>query len=185
MRSKFRGGGFIAVLILIVAAAVAFDFASEKIPNILIILGILAGLYYRIGFLHDGAIGKIVFDLFFPLMLFFIFFVIKAFGAGDIKLLMVCGLFLGTANNLRCICLALLTAAMIGLFRLLIQGKLLSRFGSLFLYLKFLVVKLRYGNGEIEPYLSKERTERVAKIHFSLPILTGVLLVVLFNRLNG
>ena len=165
-------------LFILLATAVVYDFVSEKIPNYLIVIGLFAGVVYRLIFCRDAAVGKIFFDLFFPFFLFFIFFVIKAFGAGDIKLLMICGVFLGTSDNLWCIALALAAAAMIGLVRLLIHKTLLTRFGSLFRYFKKLALHYKYRNGEIEPYLAGERLRGFGKIHFSLPILIGAVMTV-------
>ena len=161
--------------------AVVYDFTTEKIPNELIIIGLISGLAYRLLCGKDISVGKLMLDLFFPLILFFLFFVLRLFGAGDIKLLMVCGLFLGTNNNLRCICLALAVAAMNGLLRLFIHGKFRKRFDSLLRHVKTSLCVIKQGGREIDSYLTKEKAEKVAKVHFSLPILLGVTLTLLFT----
>ena len=158
-----------------------YDFTTEKIPNELIIIGLVSGLIYRLLYGKDISVGKLMLDLIFPLILFFLFFVLRLFGAGDIKLLMVCGLYLGTNNNLRCICLALAVAAMNGLLRLFIHGKLRKRFDSLLRHVKTSLCVIKQGGREIDSYLTKEKAEKIAKVHFSMPILIGVTLTLLIT----
>lgn len=155
------------------SVAVLYDFRYEKIPNALILIGLVFGFFYRIVVCGDLRAGSILFGIIFPLILFFPFFVIKAFGAGDIKLLMMTGVYFGTEFNLRCIVLALLVAAMVGLVRLVVHKRILSRVDSLFGYLVILA-RLRGGKtGKSVSYLTGERKEEVAKIHFSLYVLIG------------
>lgn len=153
--------------------AVLYDFRYEKIPNALILIGLAFGFIYRLVVCGDCRIGSIVLGMFLPLLLFFPFFAIKAFGAGDIKLLMMTGVYFGTEHNFRCIGLALLAAAMVGLVRLMIHKKILSRFGSLFAYFKDLIRNLSGKTGISSPYLSGKRKAEAAKVHFSLYVLVG------------
>lgn len=169
-------------MILILSVATVFDLRCEKIPNELILIGLLSGGFHFFSFGLRQNIGNYILGIFLPLILFFPFFVIKAFGAGDIKLLMMTGSFLGSKSNLRCIGLALLAAAMVGLVRLSTHTIILSRFDSLFRYIKNL---LRKSNGTVgsshPPYLTKERKEEYAKIHFSIYVLIGAALTVAFG----
>ena len=173
------------VLILLLSTAVIFDFIDEKIPNALIVIGTLCGLYYRLGILRETSVGRLLLDYTFPLLLFFLFFAVKAMGAGDIKLLMVCGLFLGTAKNLWCIGLAVAIAAMVGIVRLLIHKRLRLRVVSLFRYFTKLIEELCAGNREMNPYIVKEQLDAAAKIHMAMPIFLGaVVTIFLEDRLN-
>jgi len=140
----------------------------------MIAAGLLMGFLYRILIVHDRRIGVLFFDLLFPFFLFLVFFAIRAIGAGDVKLFMITGLFLGTEKNLICIGLTFLLAAVFGTVRLIRHHKLLSRIETLLLYGMELYKYLKYkGRGPI-PYMTKERLDSVAKIHLSLPILLGV-----------
>ena len=169
-------------MILILSVATILDFRCEKIPNELILIGLLSGIFR---FLASGLrqnIGNYILGIFLPLILFFPFFAIKAFGAGDIKLLMLTGSFLGSKSNLRCIGVALLAAAMVGLVRSLTHTIILSRFDSLFRYMKNLL-KRTDGTAESNPspYLTPERKAEYAKIHFSLYVLIGAALTMAFG----
>ncbi len=163
-------------MIFILSIAVLFDLLYDKVPNVLIAAGLITGLIYRLFFINPANIPVLAADLLIPFLLFFPFFLIRAFGAGDIKLLMVTGLYLGTVLNFRCIGFAIAAAAMIGIAKLLIHKRLLSRFGALLGYGKSLMENIRLGR-DIPPYMTPERTDEAAKIHFSLPVLIGTLLV--------
>ena len=181
MFAVLSGGDYICILFILLSVAAVYDFTTEKIPNELILIGIISGFVYRIPVCGEYSVAVLLRDLFLPLLIFFIFFILKVFGAGDIKLLMVCGLFLGTDVNLCCICLALAVAAMSGLIRLLIHGILLSRFESLLRHIQTSVQMVKRGGGEIGSYLEKSEKEKVSKVHFSFPILLGALGAVLIT----
>ncbi|MBO4291950.1 MAG: prepilin peptidase [Lachnospiraceae bacterium] len=163
-------------MIFILSTAVVFDLLYDKVPNALIAIGLITGFLYRVTQENERSILILLADLVIPFLIFFLFFLIHAFGAGDIKLLMVTGLYLGTASNFRCIGFAFVAAAMIGIAKLMIHKRLLSRFGALLGYGKSLMESIRLGNN-IPPYITPERTDEAAKIHFSLPVLIGTLLV--------
>ena len=163
-------------MIFILSTAVVFDLLYDKVPNALIAIGLITGLLYRVTQENERSILILFADLMIPFLVFFLFFLIHAFGAGDVKLLMVTGLYLGTASNFRCIGFAIIAAAMIGIAKLMIHKRLLSRFGALLGYGKSLMESIRFGNN-IPPYITPERTDEAAKIHFSLPVLIGTLLV--------
>ena len=147
----------------------------EKIPNFIIVTGLILGVLYRLLIVHERRIGVLFLYLFFPFFLFFAFFIIKAIGAGDIKLFMITGLFLGTETNLFCIGLALLAAVCWGLVRLILSHKLLSRIKTLLLYIGELYRHMKYKSRGAIPYMDGERLSPTAGIHLSLPILFGTL----------
>jgi prepilin peptidase CpaA len=85
----------VAMLLILLAAAAWFDIKSRRIPNWLVLVGLIASLLLQInldgfeGFKAWGA-GLIVgFVLFLPLYL------LRAMGAGDVKLMAMVGAFLG------------------------------------------------------------------------------------------
>lgn len=164
------------VLVLILTLSVIYDLQFDKVPNALIGIGITAGVIFRLSSSKGTETWILVFDLIFPFVLFFLLFLIRAFGAGDIKLFMMTGLYLGTKSNLRCIGFAFLAAAMIGIVKLLIHKRLLSRFGVLLDYGKKMVESVIYKKS-LPLYRIGKHTEEAAKIHFSLPILIGTMLV--------
>lgn len=88
---------YVIPLIATVSAAVIWDFREWKIPNALIGCGLVQGFLMsatvrgpEMG-LYSSVVGCII-----PVVILFVLFLIKALGAGDIKLLSVTGTFVGT-----------------------------------------------------------------------------------------
>ena len=88
---------YVIPLIATVSAAVIWDFREWKIPNALIGCGLVQGFLMSAAVrgpemgLYSSGVGCII-----PVVILFVLFLIKALGAGDIKLLSVTGTFVGT-----------------------------------------------------------------------------------------
>ena len=83
------------VLLLILMAAVYTDYRQNRIPNWIIVFGIVSGLL--ISFIHNG-IGQMcegLLGMILPVVLLYPVFMIGGLGAGDIKLFAVAGSYLG------------------------------------------------------------------------------------------
>lgn len=144
------------VLFIVLLLAVLFDFKSYRIPNKLILFGILTGIlyhifwpkeniiFYLIGFISIILIGLPIFQL-------------HIIGAGDIKLLAVCSLFWGYQHTYHMICIAFILGAIYSFFAL-IHHYLLS-------YSSF---KRESVNQTFIEYI---KTKPTKKLHFSLFIL--------------
>lgn len=161
----------LSVLTLLLTA-VWMDLKTDKISNRLILFGLFLGLPYQI--ILNGASGILVFLLngCVPILLFFLFYRIKALGAGDIKLLSVLGVFLGKDQYFCAIMYIFASAAIIGVIKLLVRGVLLKRLRALGRYVLGVV-----GTGMVVPYGSGEDYWE-NRIHFSAAILTGYLICI-------
>ena len=151
------------------------DLKTDRISNRLILFGLFLGLPYQI--LLNGARGILVFLLngCVPILLFFLFYHIKALGAGDIKLLSVLGLFLDKESYFRTIVYIFAAAALIGVMKLLVRGVLIKRLYTLgrYVYGAYRTGCLKeYGCGEPETDYWENR------IHFSVAILLGYLICI-------
>ncbi|MDO8768049.1 MAG: prepilin peptidase [Burkholderiaceae bacterium] len=102
-----------AILLLLVAVAAGFDLKSRRIPNWLVLVGLVASLILQIifnsfnsfyGFKAWGLGLLVGFGLFLPLYL------LRAMGAGDVKLMAMVGAFLGPLGALG----AVLTTLVVG-----------------------------------------------------------------------
>ena len=95
-----------SLLMVLLAAAVAFDLGARRIPNKLILIGLSAALVWHL----IGPDGRWTFDPVQPgavglgglllgacaLLLFFLpFYVLRVMGAGDVKLMAMVGAFFG------------------------------------------------------------------------------------------
>ena len=135
-----------ALLLCLVLAAVYFDIRTFRIPNRLIIFGIVLGVLYR--GLSPGEHLVFYYLLSMAGMFFGLipFYKIHAIGGGDVKLLSVCTLFTGWKCGL--------SIAIYALF----YGGIIS------------VIYLVYHR-----FISKDIKKKRHVIHFSIPIMLGVL----------
>lgn len=158
-------------LLLYLFTAVLEDFRSCKIPNRWILFGLgigtLALLEEREALYLDYVIGCIL-----PLILLFLLYCIRVLGAGDIKLLMVCGLFLGKDAVLQVIAGSFLFGGIYAFVRLIRTKSFRQRFGYLLCYVKRVAA-----GGRIEEYVEGD-WEKESVLHFSLCILLGCLPVI-------
>ncbi|MCR5580422.1 MAG: prepilin peptidase [Pseudobutyrivibrio sp.] len=95
----------------ILTTASLFDARSYKIPNQLIVLGYLAGIY--INLLSYGVIGIAYFIIkaTWPVIALMLLYIInKSMGAGDIKLFSVMATMVGTGSVLRTMVISVMLA---------------------------------------------------------------------------
>lgn len=120
----FLSGAAQVLLGTLVATAAIFDIRYRRIPNWLVLAGIVAGLgwnAYSSGFsgLGRGAAGLgLGFALYFPLYL------IRARGAGDVKLLAAVGAITGPGNCFWIFLSTAILGGVIAVLVLLFRGRL-------------------------------------------------------------
>ena len=95
--------------------AVLFDLQRGRIPNSVIVTGILLGGAYHL--FTGGILGTMIFlgGVFLPVVLFGAFYYFRMIGAGDVKLLCVVGGFLGPSACFSCIVAAVLSGGVISM----------------------------------------------------------------------
>lgn len=130
----------------ILAAALVVDFRHFRIPNGLILVGIVAGISYTVR--SDGLWYLALLDGLILLLILYPFYMIGAFGGGDVKLLAVVGIFLGLEMGVNVVVLSLMAGAVCS------------------------VLKILY-----ELFRKKWLSFKHLYIHFSLPIFIGTILV--------
>lgn len=92
-------------LLLLLAVAVITDSRYGKIPNWLIVIGLLVGIWVAEERLEKIAVAVLIILIFYPL------FTIGALGAGDIKCIAMISLYLKTEQILATLFFIFLTAA--------------------------------------------------------------------------
>lgn len=109
------------VVILFVLAVAIIDWRTHRIPNLLCAVAAIIGLASQtwmhgeaglLGALGGAAVG---FAIFLP------FYVLRAFGAGDVKAMATVGIFLGVETTLLAVGATLIAGAVLGAMVLLLK----------------------------------------------------------------
>lgn len=155
-------------LLVLTLAATLMDLKEGRIPNGIVISGLLCGLVYQV--FSNQAAGVVLFfgGILLPLALFGILYYFRMTGAGDIKLLCMVGGFLGPVDGLICAVLAVLFGGVIAVCRMLRSHNFWQRLNYFSEYVTEYSVTRQW-----KSYLSE--TDESAKFCFSVPVLFGVL----------
>lgn len=116
------------LLAVLLAAAVASDIRSYRIPNSLNALGCLAGIAY--GVVSDGTRGlcRSFIGIAVPVFLLIILFAFRIVGAGDIKLLSAIGAFV-SMDIIKIIIISFILTAVYGIGTVVLRYRLTSKKG--------------------------------------------------------
>ncbi len=155
-------------LLIVTGMAVIWDLKTKRIPNHLILIGLLAGCLAQI--VRFGISGVLFFlsGSLLPIILLAILYFFRMLGAGDIKLLAVIGGFLGSSSGIRCLVYAFLFGALYS-FILLIRRNLLKKRLCYF----FAYIRNFYHTKKWSPYRKGEESK--AEFCFSVAILFGLI----------
>ncbi|RMH86346.1 hypothetical protein EA796_00520 [Pseudomonas sp. AOB-7] len=159
----------IAVLLGLLGIAVVCDLRRHRIPNFLVLLGLVLGLAsqaYFIGVdgLTDGMLGLLVgFGIFLPL------YALGGMAAGDVKLMAMVGSFLTPHLAMWAAFFSLIAGGLCGLLLVLARGQVQQTLGRYWLMLR------------ARAYLAPAADEVAGKpFPFSIAILLGTLTISYF-----
>ena len=153
-------------LTLLSMAAVT-DIRCFQISNRLVVSGLFSGCVLQILQRGAGGIGVFLINVSIPVILFYLLFLIRALGAGDIKLFSVIGGIWGFQVLCRTIVISFLVGAVISACKLLYYQNLISR---LWVFKEYVCQVLYTGKLLEYPIVSQEKQH---VIHFSISILIG------------
>lgn len=147
---------YLIPLIITVSVAVISDYRGWRIPNKLIGAGLIQGFVVSAVWrgLQDGLVCSIQ-GCVIPVMMLFVLFLIRALGAGDIKLLAVAGAFVGT-----------------GVYRVMIYSFLAGGVISIIYLLKEIILSITNRNKLSDKTSARKLVK--ARVHFSAAIFAGV-----------
>lgn len=177
-------------LFLLTLLAVYQDIKSYKIKNYTIIIGIITGLSINIvevGFIdtYPFLIGMTL-----PIIILFPLFLIKALGAGDIKLYSVIGGFYGTYYLVRVLIISFIFAAILSLIYLIKTRSIHKRITYLITYIQKMKEmnkgilsnkKADLKTFKIIPYYQKEKGSMEGIIHFSIAIFFALIVIAIYK----
>ena len=101
------------LLLLLLAVAVVTDLRSNKIPNLLILTGLVLGIIITNHFIESISVFLFIILIFFPL------FKIGALGAGDIKCIAMMSFYMTRQELLMAMFYAFLLAAGFGICKII------------------------------------------------------------------
>jgi len=125
------------ILIFLLAGAAFSDFRSHRIPNWLVLSGTLFGVIYNT-LLPPFQFSNILFPLAglgLGLLLFLPLYLLRAMGAGDVKLLAMVGAFLGPGDTFYAALASLVVGGVLSILFVLVRGtarRLFHNLASLF-----------------------------------------------------
>lgn len=120
----------VIALILIIWAAFE-DVKAFKIPNYLIVTGFAnGGVILAVRYIMGKNIEDYILGFIAGLLGMMILYILKAVGAGDVKLLAVIGLLIGKTLVIKLTLVSLLAGAMIGIIELCVKKTRLMELGG-------------------------------------------------------
>lgn len=147
------------------ALAVITDIRERRIPNVLIGIGLVLGVIVQLisGNLWNGFLAMLlVFVLFFP------FYILGGFGAGDVKLLMVIGLLTSPQLIFTIIFWMAIAGGILSIFAILFTKKGRQSWNNL----KYFFISLTQFRS-----IPKFDEKQSATLPYAIPIFLGVLIV--------
>jgi prepilin peptidase CpaA len=130
-----RTGG---LMLLLVIAAVC-DYRTQRIPNALIACGAIFGVIYTTvvpPVVHGTALFPLS-GLLMGLLLFLPLYLLRAMGAGDVKLLAMIGTFLGPLETFYAALASMIVGGVLSILWVLVRGRMLRLLQNLVAFFQF------------------------------------------------
>lgn len=152
---------------MLLLAAVTTDIRSYRISNRLICMGLFTGLLFQIW--ESGIQGIFLFllQIILPVVMLYLLFLMRALGAGDIKLFSVIGGIWNLKIVCYCILFSFLFGAVYSLLLLIAHKNLLPRLQYFWNYMRTALAAKRIGRYD------RESDGKRNIIHFSIAVLLG------------
>lgn len=110
-----------AALIVFVVSMALIDWRTQRIPNILCAVAAMFGLAFQMGIHAEAGLlaalggAAVGFAMFLP------FYLVRAFGAGDVKAMATVGIFLGVPGTMLAVGMTLIAGGVLGVLVLCIK----------------------------------------------------------------
>lgn len=145
--------------------AVAIDFHSHRIPNLLVVCGIVLGLLVNsylggVDGLDSSLLGMLI-----GLGLFLPFYALGGMSAGDVKLMAMTGSFLGPIVTLSAVALSLIMGSVFGMAILLYKKQLIR------------LLQRYWAMASLRTYIAPQADDAARqRFPYAIAIFTGVLI---------
>ena len=128
-----------AALAALVIVAAVYDIRFRRIPNWLVLTGFCLGLALNVYFLHVNGLILTLLGALLAFAVYLPFFALRAMGAGDVKLMIAIGAFVGAKNWLILFLMTAILGGILAICLLLIRGGLIRSFKNVLFILGELV----------------------------------------------
>lgn len=165
----------VLLLLLLVGAAVVLDFLCYRISNRLIVAGYILAVAVHLA--QDGmhSIFIVLWNISFPVIILYLFYRMRAIGAGDVKLFSMIGGFVTFHELVFCIVFSFVAGAILSFGKMLYFRTFFPGIRDGAVYIRGLL------RGEYKPYKINGDVEKHT-IHFSLAILLGTVATIWYGR---
>jgi prepilin peptidase CpaA len=171
----------LGVLLLLLFAAAWHDVRTYRIPNMLVFAGtIIALVFNTVAPREMGGLGILdsLGGLAVGLIALLPLYLLRAMGAGDVKLMAMAGAFLGAGGAAAALMCVLLSGGVLALGVVLYQGNLLKLLQKLKMMLYFAFVYGSMPGSSINGSLSGHATESIGKLPYGVAIAVGTAIYV-------
>ena len=124
-----------AALATLVLIAAAFDVRYRKIPNWLVLTGLLTGVSLSYLFYGGHGLKEALLGAFLAFAVYFPLFALRAMGAGDLKLMVAVASFTGPSNWIALFLITAILGGVIAILLLLYRGQLGKTLGNVLIVL--------------------------------------------------
>jgi Flp pilus assembly protein protease CpaA len=153
-----------AAMFIIIMMAVIDDYRRFKVSNRIIIAGMVIGVVINMGSLmYGGDVRGYIYGGMAGFAIMYMVYIFGGVGAGDVKLLAVCGLLIGVTYIVRLICAAMVCGVLTGV---------LENVG---------VIKGRQGVCIRDNVLIKQGRHTIHRFHYTYALCLGAAIMVVLN----
>lgn len=158
------------VLIGIFSIAVYSDLRCYRIPNLCVIMGIIAGLIMTgMSYSMEGVFESLA-DMFLIFIAFYPFYLLGGIGAGDVKLFMMTGCYIRGVELFQCMFVTMAIAAVWSIVKMAVFVESRERLYYLGRYIRKIIC-----TGAVDTY-EIDRTQKRGVIRLSVPAFLSLLL---------
>jgi len=110
-----------ATLIVFVLVLAFIDWRTHRIPNVLCAIAAMFGLTFQVGIHGEAGLLSALGGATVGFAMFLPFYVLRAFGAGDVKAMATVGIFLGVTSTLVAVGVTLIAGGILGVLTLCLR----------------------------------------------------------------
>jgi prepilin peptidase CpaA len=170
------------LLLMLALTAAVYDFRFRRIPNWLCLAGVVAGLAVNTWLSGLAGLKSSAMGLGLGFAVYFVLYLLRAMGAGDVKLMAAIGSLAGPDAWIWIFLFACILGGVIAIVLLLAKGRVSATIWNIAFILKELS-QLR------APYMKREELDvhnpKAVTLPHGVSIALGVLVFVLAGLLNG